>query len=124
MGKRTNYYKDLAADYSQPRPVPPDIAKKLIADAERFIAVKEKALPQIGADYRLEQIGKENKEWLPTHCEALRRGRGDILTREHRDDLVYFCQDGPFYGLVQQKSREVHWRALIGQPHVTHGLPL
>jgi hypothetical protein len=98
MPKRTNYYKDLVADYSQPRPVAPELAKQLLADAERYIAMKERTLPQIAADYPLEQIEKENKEWWPTHCEALRQGRGDILTGEYRDDLVYFCQDGPFYG--------------------------
>ena len=90
MAKRTNYYKDLAADYSQPSLVAPEVAKKLIADAERFIAMKDKTLPEMGPNYPLEQMEKENKEWWPTHCEALRQGRGDILTGEYRDDLVYF----------------------------------
>jgi len=124
MAKRINYYKDLAADYSQPKLVPPEVATRLIADAERFIAMKEKTLPQIGPDYPLEQIERENKEWWPTHCEALRQGRGDILTGEYREDLVYFCQDGPFYGLEQQKSRELHWWALIAQPGVTMCWPI
>src|SRR5687768_1809947 len=105
MAMRMNYYKDLSADYSKPRAIDPEIAKRLIADAERFIAMKENTLPSIGPDYPSEQIEKENKEWWPTHCEALREGRGDILTGEYRNDLVYFCQDGPFYGLEQQKAR-------------------
>ena len=122
--RRINYYKNLAADYSRPGLVTPDVAKKLIENAERIIAMKEKTLPQIGPDYTLEQIEQENKEWWPTHCEALRQGRGDILTGEYRDDLVYLCQDGPYYGLEQQKEREKHWWALIAQPGVTMCWPI
>lgn len=122
--KRTNYYKDLAADYSRPGLVTPYVAKKLIEDAERFVALKEKTLPQISPNYTQEQIEQENKEWWPTHCEALRQGRGDILTGEYRNDLVYFCQDGPYSGLEQQKEREQHWWALIAQPGVTMCWPI
>jgi hypothetical protein len=124
MTKRMNYYKGLAADYSKPAPVPEELAAKLIADGEKFIAMKAKTLPTVGPDYSLEQIEKENKEWWPTHCEALRQGRGDILTGEYRDNLVYFCQDGPYYGLEQQKAREQHWWALIAQPGVTMAWPI
>jgi len=124
MKKRINYYKDLAADYSKLEPVSDDLAAKLIADAERFIALKEDTLPETGTDYRLDQIEKENKDWWPTHCEALRQGRGDILTGEYRDDLVYFCQDGPYYGLNEQKQREIHWWALIAQPGVMMCWPI
>ncbi len=122
--KRANYYKDLSADYSRPGLVTPYVAKKLIEDAERFVAMKEKTLPQIGLNYTIEQIEQENKEWWPTHCEALRQGRGDILTGEYRDELVYLCQDGPYYGLEQQKEREKHWWALIAQPGVTMCWPI
>ncbi|ARV57824.1 ethyl tert-butyl ether degradation protein EthD [Nostocales cyanobacterium HT-58-2] len=122
--KRTNYYKDLAADYSRPGLVTPYVAKKLIEDAERFVAMKEKTLPEINSYYTLQQIEQENKEWWPTHCEALRQGRGDILTGEYRDDLVYLCQDGPYQGLEQQKEREQHWWALIAQPGVTMCWPI
>jgi len=124
MTKRTNYYKDLTADYSKPEPVPKEVAAQLIAAAEKFITMKAETLPAIGSDYSLEQIEKENKEWWPTHCEALRQGRGDLLTGEYRDDLVYFCQDGPYYGLEQQKAREQHWWALIAQPGVTMAWPI
>src|SRR5215468_7469572 len=118
MPQRLNYYKDLSGDYSRPEAVPPSVAKRLIESSERFIGIKEAELPSLGAEYPLEQIERENREWWPTHCEALRQGRGDLLTGEYRDDLVYFCQDGPYYGLTEQKTREQHWWALIAQPGV------
>jgi hypothetical protein len=124
MGKRVNYYKDLRADYSKPESVSTDLAQQLIDDALRYIEMKEKKLPQIGPDYTQEQIEAENKEWWPTHCEALRQGRGDILTGEYRDNLVYHCQDGPYYGIEEQKSREQHWWALIAQPNVIMTWPI
>jgi hypothetical protein len=124
MRKRVNYYKDLAADYSKPSLVLGGKKKKLVNDALKFIAMKEKTLPKIDFSYTLEQIERENKEWWPTHCEALRQGRGDILTGEYRDDLVYFCQDGPYYGLKEQKAREQHWWALIAQPGVEMCWPI
>ncbi|MCI5197409.1 MAG: ethyl tert-butyl ether degradation protein EthD, partial [Candidatus Electrothrix sp. AW5] len=48
----------------------------------------------------------------------------DILTDEYREDLVYHCQDGPYYGLDEQKEREKHWWALIAQPGVTMTWPI
>ena len=122
--KRTNFYQDLAADYSRPGLVTAYVAKKLIEDAEKFAAMKEPTLPEISPSYTLQQIEQENKDWWPTHCEALRQGRGDILTDEYRNDLVYLCQDGPYYGLDQQKEREKHWWALIAQPGVTMCWPI
>jgi hypothetical protein len=124
MRKRTNYYKGLAADYSKPVAVPSELSRKLLEDATRFIAMKEPVLPEIGSKYSLEVIEAENKAWWPTHCEALRKGRGDLLTGEYRNDLVYFCQDGPYYGLDEQKSREQHWWALIAQPNVIMTWPI
>ncbi|NEO29705.1 MAG: hypothetical protein F6K36_04485 [Symploca sp. SIO3C6] len=124
LNKRTNYYKDLVADYSRPNLVSPNLAKQLIEQAENIVAMKEGTLPAIDSNYTLEQIERENKEWWPTHCEALRQGRGDILTGEYRDDLVYLCQDGPYSGLEQQKEREQHWWALIAQPGVTMAWPI
>jgi hypothetical protein len=96
----------------------------LIADAERFVAMKEATLPVLGVDVTPEQVEAENREWWPTHCEALRQGRGDILTEEYRSDLVYLCQDGPFRGTGQQGEREKHWWALIAQPGVTMCWPI
>jgi len=124
MKKRTSYYAGLSADYSRPGLVSDDLKKKLIQEAEEIVAKKEAILPVIGSDYTLEQIEQENKAWWPTHCEALRQGRGDILTGEYRDDLVYFCQDGPYQGLEQQKEREKHWWALIAQPNVSMCWPI
>jgi hypothetical protein len=124
MKKRINYYANLAADYSRPGLVSKDLAAKLIKMGEDIVAKKEKTLPEINDKYTLAQIEKENKDWWPTHCEALRQGRGDILTGEYRDNLVYFCQDGPYYGLEEQKKRELHWWALIAQPGVTMVWPI
>jgi hypothetical protein len=124
MKKRTNYYSDLTADYSTIDPVPADVAAKLLEDSARYIAMKEAALPAVGPDYTLQQIEAENKAWWPTHCEALRQGRGDLLTGEYRNDLVYHCQDGPYYGIEEQKSRELHWWALIAQPNVRMTWPI
>jgi hypothetical protein len=124
MKERINYYKNLVADYSKPGLVPNEVKKKLIEDAERFIAMKEEKLPPIDFDYTAEQIEAENKDWWPTHCEALRQGRGDLLTGEYREDLVYLCQDGPYHGLEEQKAREQHWWALIAQPGVTMVWPI
>jgi hypothetical protein len=121
---RRNFYEGLAADYSRPGAVPDRVKTELIAAGQRFAKAKEKTLPDIGSGYPNDQIEKENKEWWPTHCEALRQGRGDILTAEYRDDLVYFCQDGPYYGIEQQKEREKHWWALIAQPGVTMTWPI
>ena len=124
MAGRNSYYAGLSADYSRPGLVDQATRAQLIATAERLITLKEPTLPAIGPDYTAEQIEQENREWWPTHCEALRQGRGDILVGEYRSDLVYFCQDGPFYGTEQQKQRETHWWALIAQPGVTMTWPI
>ncbi len=122
--KRVNYYKDLSADYSQPVVISDEKKKELIDLAYKIIEQKEDTLPEINGDYTAEQIEKENKEWWPTHCEALRQANAEILTAEYREELVYFCQDGPYYGLDEQKQREKHWWALIAQPGVTMTWPI
>lgn len=121
---RVNYYKNLTADYSRPGLVDSALGDKLIQRGEEIVALKEDTLPTIDENYNLSQIEVENREWWPTHCEALRRGRGDILTGEYREDLVYFCQDGPYFGLKQQQEREKHWWALIAQPGATMVWPI
>jgi hypothetical protein len=121
---RKNYYAGLSADYSKPGAVNSETQKKLIAQGEEFARRKLPKLPEVNEKYTWEQIEQENKEWWPTHCEALRQGRGDILTDEYREDLVYFCQDGPYFGLEQQKEREKHWWALLAQPGVTMTWPI
>ena len=124
MVQRTNYYKDLLADYSRPEPIPAEMGQKLIRDAEKYIALRENTMPEIGRDYPLTQIEKENKEWWPTHCEALRQGRGDLLSDEYAQDLVYLCADGPFYGRTAGTKREANWWAIIAQPGVTMAWPI
>lgn len=118
------YYEHLSADFSRPGLVSKQLGDQLIEQAEAIIAKREKELPSINAEYDAAQIEAENKEWWPTHCEALRRARGDLLRGEYREDLVYFCQDGPFYGLTEQTERERHWWALIAQPNVTMCWPI
>lgn len=120
----SNYYQDLSANFSRPGLVSAEQGQALLAQASAFLAQREETLPQMDESYPKEQIESENKAWWPTHCEALRRGRGDLLHGEYRSDLVYFCQDGPFYGLEQQSQREKHWWALISQPGVTMCWPI
>ncbi|MDD5198508.1 MAG: hypothetical protein PHC88_01780 [Terrimicrobiaceae bacterium] len=124
MTQRINYYTELAADYSRPGAIPDELGGKLISEGERIVRLKESALPAIDSSYTSAQIEAENKAWWPTHCEALRQGRGDILVGEYREDLVYFCQDGPYYGLKEQEAREKHWWALIAQPGVSMCWPI
>ena len=124
MKKRRNYYEGLAADYSKPEKIPAELAKRLLEAAAAYIAKKEDKLPEISSSYTLQQIEVENRDWWPTHCEALRQGRGDILTGEYRSDLAYLCQDGPYHGLTEQQEREQHWWALIAQPGVTMAWPI
>ena len=90
---RRNYYEGLAADYSRPGLVSDELKASLIKRSDEIGNLQEATLPEIGPDYTLEQIEKENREFWPTHCEALRQGRGDLLTKEYRPDLVYHCQD-------------------------------
>lgn len=124
MKRRVNYYAELSADYSRPGLVSREQEAELLRLAERLAAMKEPTLPDISPSYTLQQLEQENKVWWPTHCAALRQGRGDLLTGEYREDLVYLCQDGPFRGLEQQRKREQHWWALIAQPGVTMCWPI
>lgn len=124
MKKRTNYYNNLSADYSQPRVVSNRLAVKLLRDAESYISLCEKNLPQITLEYGLAQIEQENKDWWPTHCEALRQGRGDILAEEYANSLVYFCADGPFNSKTAAINREVSWWTIFAQPDVTMVWPI
>lgn len=124
MAKRTNYYKELSADYSKPGLVSSELADKLIKDAETYISLREKTLPEITSAYSLKQIEKENIDWWPTHCEAMRQRRGDLLAAEYTDDLVYLCADGPFYGKGAGTERERNWWALLAQPGITMSWPI
>src|SRR5690349_14255219 len=110
MGARVNYYKDLAADLSFPGRVTPEQAKALVAKSAAIQKMKEHTMPAIDKSYTMEQIMAENKEWFPTHCTSLREGRFDLLSQEYREEYVYLCQDGPFYG--HENDREKHWVAI------------
>ena len=123
MGRK-NYYSELAADYSKIGLVSFELQKELIKKSQEIGCLQEEKLPEINNEYTLEMIEAENKEFWPTHCEALRQGRGDLLTKEYRPDLVYHCQDGPFYGITEQQKREKHWWAIIAQPNVTMVWPI
>ncbi|GAB1542213.1 hypothetical protein NUACC21_48870 [Scytonema sp. NUACC21] len=124
MTKQTNYYNDLSADYSKSGLVSHELAVRLLINGETYISLIEEILPKINSEYTLAQIEQENKQWWPTHCEALRQGRGDILAGEYANSFVYFCADGPFYGKVAAIDREIHWWAILAQPNVTMVWPL
>ena len=85
---RQNYYEGLSADYSRIGLVSEELQAKLIQRSAEIGELQEAELPSIGPDYTLDQIEAENREFWPTHCEALRQGRGDLLTKEYRPDLV------------------------------------
>ncbi len=121
---RKSYYQELSADYSKPQLVAPDVAQKLLRDAAHYISLRENTFPEIDQSYDLARIEQENKDWWPTHCEALRQGRGDLLAGEYANDLVYFCADGPFYGREAGTQREANWWAILAQPGVTMAWPI
>jgi hypothetical protein len=121
---RSNYYEGLSADYSRTGLVSDEMKARLIVRSEEIGRMQETSLPAIVPNYTHEQIEAGNKEFWPTHCEALRQMRGNLLTMEYRPDLVYHCQDGPFYGTTEQQKREKHWWAIIAQPHVTMVWPI
>lgn len=124
MSKRINYYQELSADYSKPGQISKELAEKMLKDAQEYISFTERTLPEINSDYTLTQIEKENRDWWPTHCEAVRQGRADILIEEYSDNLVYLCADGPFYGKTNGVEREPNWWALLAQPNVTMNWPI
>ncbi len=122
MAKR-NYYESMPADFSRPGLVSPDMQSKLIEKSKYFQTFIEPVMPPVGPDYTITQIEQENREWWPSHPEALRQGRFDLLEHEYRDEFVYLCADGPFYG-KHEGSREAHWVAIITQPGVTMCWPI
>lgn len=50
MTKRTNYYKELSADYSKPGLVSNELVVKLLQDAETYISLREETLPEITSE--------------------------------------------------------------------------
>lgn len=124
MAKSTNYYGDLAADYSKPGLVSPQIGKELLDNYKGYITLKEAKLPAIDSKYSLESIEQENKEWWPARCEAMRQGRGELLNSENAHNFVYLCQDGPFKGDRDGSEIMSNWWAILTQPKATMVWPL
>lgn len=123
MKKQKNYYDGLAADYSFPVAVDKKRADKIIKAALTYKQAQQLPPPPASEAER-KRIQRENRDWWPSHCEALRRGRGDILSAEYRDELVYFCQDGPFYGKQASIDVEKSWWKLISHPGVIMTWPI
>ena len=125
MAKRTNYYKNLAADYSKPGLVSEEVGRKLIEKNKEYLALREERLPEVNRDYTLSQIEQENKDWWPSHLEAFRQGRLDLLGQAYSaEKFVYLCQDGPFHTREDAGRRELQWVAILAQPGVTMTWPV
>jgi hypothetical protein len=77
--ERVSYYEDLSADFSRPGLVTDQQKAALIRTMKRIHGLKAKVLPAIDAQYPAATIEKENREWFPTHCNALREERFDLL---------------------------------------------
>ena len=122
----SKYYQNLNADYSRPDLVSQQQGDLLIEKALEYIALKKDPCPLYDFldESKKKIIEQENKDWWPTHCEALRRRQSAILGLEYRKDLVYFCQDGPFYGQDESTEVEDNWWTLLTQPGVTMCWPI
>ena len=119
---RVNYYKELTANYSKPGLISKVMSDKLLSQGEKITKFLEATQPEIGITYSFSHIERENKEWWPTHCEALRKGRVDILKNEYRENVVYLTQQGPFYG--KGVGSEASWWKLLAQNDVTMVWPV
>lgn len=121
---KTSYYSELAADFSAPGLVNKQQEQALIETMTKIHSITEPTMPTIDASYSLDDIETENKEWFPTHCNALRAERFDLLNAEYRDEFTYLCADGPFYGKGAASVREENWVAIIAQPGATMNWPI
>ena len=121
---RTNYYEGLAADYSRPGLVSEELKAKLIQRSAEIGVCRSQRSQQLVLITPLSRSRQKIVNFGRHHCEALRQGRGDLLTKEYRPDLVYHCQDGPYHGITEQQKREKHWWAIIAQPNVTMVWPI
>lgn len=121
---RSSYYADLAADFSAPGLVSKEQTQELVETMEKIHTMNEPSLPLIEPNYSLDLIESENREWFPTHCNALRAERFDLLNAEYRDEFVYLCADGPYHGKGSAGVREENWVAIIAQPGATMNWPI
>lgn len=117
---KTDYYKGMTKGFTLPE-AKDTKSKKLIALAKKLIKMRSKELPRT---FDPKKIEKENQEWWPTHCEALRQGKGDILAQEYRDELVYLCADGPMYGREEGTKVEGYWWERLSKGGVQMYWPL
>lgn len=123
-GQHRSYYEGLKADYSRPVQVSAQLSDQLLNEAEQYISMMDESVLEHVTESNREQIEWENREWWPTHCEALRQGRDDLLAGEYRSELVYFCKDGPFYGRGAGTEVEASWWKILSQPGVTMCWPI
>jgi hypothetical protein len=120
MSKRTNYYRGLAADFSRPAPLDPAMSQRLIQEYERYTGLRQEALPPITADYGIERIEAENREWWPARCAVIRLRRFELMAPENAADFAYLCQDGPFLGNDPRGQRvAANWGAILCQSACT-----
>jgi hypothetical protein len=122
MAEPSRYYRDLVADYSRPGLVSQEGRNQLLEANARYRGLREQAMPAMAGSEAKARIEAENREWFPSHCEALRSRRFDLLSQEYRDEYTYLCQDGPFHG--KENDREKHWVAIIAQPGITMCWPI
>jgi hypothetical protein len=122
--EKSSYYKNLSADFSRPGLVSLAQKSALVETMQTIHGLNARTMPAIDNEYTLETIQRENMEWFPTHCNALREERFDLLDNEYRDEFVYLCQDGPYHGKGAASIRERNWVAIIAQPGATMNWPI
>lgn len=120
MARRTNYYQGLAADFSRAG-VPGDaVMRRLAGDYERCMGLRQESLPPVTAEYGLDQIERENREWWAARCAVIRLRRFELMARENAAGFAYLCQDGPFIGGDPRGDRvAAHWGAILCQKGCT-----
>jgi hypothetical protein len=116
MAKLGNYYRGMEADFSRPSPLDEAVARRLVGAYERYMALRQDAVPAITAAYGLDRIEAENREWWPARCAVIRMGRFELMARENATGFAYLCQDGPFLGDDPRGQRvAANWGAILCQ---------
>jgi hypothetical protein len=120
MAQRNNYYRGLTADFSRPSGPDDAVSLRLTKDYERYMSLRQETLPPITADYGLDRIATENREWWPARCAVIRLRRFELMARENADGFAYLCQDGPFLGDDPRGGRvAANWGAILCQQGAT-----
>jgi hypothetical protein len=92
------------------------VLQRLTGDYERYMALRQEALPPITAEYGPERIEAENREWWTARCAVIRLGRFELMARENAAGFAYLCQDGPFIGSDPRGNRvAANWGAILCQ---------